>query len=38
MLGLGLGGEDVAPYVSKLDEAGLLTVAAGPNVFVYFHH
>lgn len=32
MLGLGLGGEEVAPYVTKLDEAGLLTVAAGPKV------
>ena len=32
MLGLGLGGKEVAPYVKALDEAGLLTVAAGPNV------
>ena len=32
MLGLYCGGEDVAPVVSKLDEAGLLTVAAGPKV------
>ena len=32
MLGLGLGGEDVAPYVTALDEVGLLTVAAGPKV------
>lgn len=32
MLGLSLGGEDVASYVSALDEAGLLTVAAGPKV------
>ena len=32
MLGLGLGGEEVAPYVKALDEAGLLTVAAGPKV------
>lgn len=32
MLGLYIGGEDVAPYVTKLDEAGLLTVAAGPKV------
>ncbi|MEK4081191.1 acetylornithine aminotransferase [Solibacillus silvestris] len=32
MLGLSLGGEDVAPYVAALDEAGLLTVAAGPKV------
>ena len=32
MLGLNLGGEDVTPYVSALDEAGLLTVAAGPKV------
>ncbi|MER2191090.1 MAG: acetylornithine transaminase [Solibacillus sp.] len=32
MLGLGLGGEDVAPYVAKLDTAGLLTVSAGPKV------
>ena len=32
MLGLYCGGEDVAPFVSKLDEAGLLTVAAGPKV------
>lgn len=32
MLGLYCGGEDVAPIVSKLDEAGLLTVAAGPKV------
>ena len=32
MLGLSLGGEDVAPYVTALDEAGLLTVAAGPKV------
>ncbi|MEK4230349.1 acetylornithine transaminase [Solibacillus sp. FSL H8-0538] len=32
MLGLSLGGEDVAPYVGKLDQAGLLTVAAGPTV------
>lgn len=32
MLGLAIGGEDVAPYVSALDEAGLLTVSAGPKV------
>lgn len=32
MLGLSLGGEDVAPYVTALDEAGLLTVSAGPKV------
>lgn len=32
MLGLGLGGEDVAPYIAKLDAAGLLTVGAGPKV------
>lgn len=32
MLGISLGGEDVAPYVAALDEAGLLTVAAGPKV------
>ena len=32
MLGLYCGGEDVAPLVSKLDEAGLLTVSAGPKV------
>ena len=32
MLGLGLGGKEVAPYVKALDEAGLLTVAAGPKV------
>jgi acetylornithine/N-succinyldiaminopimelate aminotransferase len=32
MLGLNCGGVDVAPLVSKLDEAGLLTVAAGPKV------
>ncbi|MER1958509.1 MAG: acetylornithine transaminase [Solibacillus sp.] len=32
MLGLSLGGEEVAPYVTALDEAGLLTVAAGPKV------
>ena len=32
MLGLSLGGDDVAPYVAALDEAGLLTVAAGPKV------
>ena len=32
MLGLSLGGEDVTPYVTALDEAGLLTVAAGPKV------
>ena len=32
MLGLDCGGEDVAPYVTALDEAGLLTVAAGPKV------
>ncbi len=32
MLGLSLGGEDVAPYVAALDKAGLLTVAAGPKV------
>ncbi|MFF5994234.1 acetylornithine transaminase [Lysinibacillus sp. KU-BSD001] len=31
MLGIGWG-EDVAPYVTALDEAGLLTVAAGPKV------
>lgn len=31
MLGIGWG-EDVAPYVTALDEAGLLTVAAGPQV------
>lgn len=32
ILGLNLGGLDVAPIVTKLDEAGLLTVAAGPKV------
>lgn len=32
MLGLSLGGEDVTSYVTALDEAGLLTVAAGPKV------
>jgi acetylornithine/N-succinyldiaminopimelate aminotransferase len=32
MLGLGLGGADVAPFVAALDEIGLLTVAAGPKV------
>lgn len=32
MLGLAIGGEDVAPYVSALDEVGLLTVSAGPKV------
>jgi acetylornithine/N-succinyldiaminopimelate aminotransferase len=32
MLGVYCGGEDAAPFVSKLDEAGLLTVAAGPQV------
>lgn len=32
MLGLGLGGQEVAPFVTALDEAGLLTVAAGPKV------
>ena len=32
MLGLGLGGEDVASYVTALDKAGMLTVAAGPKV------
>lgn len=32
ILGLNLGGLDVAPVVTKLDEAGLLTVAAGPKV------
>lgn len=32
MLGLNCGGEDVAPFVKKLDEAGLLTVSAGPKV------
>lgn len=32
MLGLSLGGDDVALYVAALDEAGLLTVAAGPKV------
>ncbi|MGE7021505.1 acetylornithine transaminase [Solibacillus cecembensis] len=31
MLGFGFG-EEVAPYVTALDEAGLLTVAAGPKV------
>lgn len=31
MLGIGWG-EEVAPYVTALDEAGLLTVAAGPKV------
>ncbi len=31
MLGVGWG-EEVAPYVTALDEAGLLTVAAGPKV------
>ena len=31
MLGFGFG-EGVAPYVTALDEAGLLTVAAGPKV------
>ena len=32
MLGFGLGGEDVASYVTALDKAGMLTVAAGPKV------
>jgi acetylornithine/N-succinyldiaminopimelate aminotransferase len=32
MLGLNCGGADVAPIVTKLDEAGLLTVSAGPKV------
>ena len=32
MLGLHLGGVEVAPIITKLDEAGLLTVAAGPHV------
>ena len=32
ILGLNLGGAEVAPIITKLDEAGLLTVAAGPNV------
>lgn len=32
MLGVECGGKEVAPYVTKLDEAGLLTVAAGPKV------
>ena len=32
MLGLYCGGEDVTPFVPKLDEAGLLTVSAGPKV------
>ncbi len=31
MLGIGWG-EDVAPFVTKLDQAGLLTVPAGPQV------
>ena len=32
ILGLNLGGQEVAPIISKLDEAGLLTVGAGPYV------
>lgn len=32
MLGLNCGGKDVAPFVTKLDEAGLLTVSAGAKV------
>ena len=32
MLGLYCGGEDVAPYVAQLEEAGLLVVSAGPKV------
>ena len=32
ILGLNLGGQDVASIITKLDEAGLLTVAAGPKV------
>ena len=32
MLGLNCGGVEVAPLITKLDEVGLLTVAAGPKV------
>ncbi|WP_332649404.1 acetylornithine transaminase [Lysinibacillus sp. 54212] len=32
MLGVGCGGVEVAPFITKLDEAGLLAVAAGPKV------
>ncbi|MER1999231.1 MAG: acetylornithine transaminase, partial [Lysinibacillus sp.] len=32
ILGLNLGDVEVAPLITKLDEAGLLTVAAGPHV------
>lgn len=32
MLGLYCGGEDVAPFVAQLEEAGLLVVSAGPKV------
>lgn len=32
ILGLNLGDLEAAPIIAKLDEAGLLTVAAGPNV------
>ncbi|MEE1132931.1 MAG: acetylornithine transaminase [Caryophanon sp.] len=32
MVGIHLGGEDVSPYVAKLEEAGVLMVQAGPHV------
>lgn len=32
MVGIHLGGEDVSPYVAKLEEAGVLLVQAGPHV------
>lgn len=32
MLGVYCGGVDVSPYITKLDQAGLLAVAAGPKV------
>lgn len=32
MLGVYCNGDDVAPYIQALDEAGLLAVAAGPKV------
>ncbi|OCS89688.1 acetylornithine transaminase [Caryophanon latum] len=32
MVGIYLGGEDVSPYVAKLEEAGVLMVQAGPHV------
>ncbi|MBS7345829.1 MAG: acetylornithine transaminase [Caryophanon sp.] len=32
MVGIHLGGEDVSPYIEKLEQAGVLLVQAGPHV------